>query len=343
MPTSNSSNNNAKPSSIPPSPINGGGWKMTMDDEAGTSAQLNNLGARLLRRGQHGLAIDTLCQALAASKRLILSIDTTVPCPDDAEEEERHQAGNDGMELNEIHGEGAAHSGRASPSSSQLRRSPPADCTDDDDIESGGSDGDDQILDDNDDHDDHSGDWCHDQSSSSYPPPSQCDNDAFLNKKFSALHRRKRSRPQHFIFRNPVEIPPRRSYYSKIQYAITCMFNLALAHHLWAIDGVDCPQPQHSLDTAKRLYELAYNLMMQPEESDEICVTFSLAIVNNLGYIHRSRGDASKAKRCFEHLLSTLMFFGHSCEGFDNIDGLDGFFSTVLPLMVKDPITARAA
>jgi tetratricopeptide (TPR) repeat protein len=145
--------------------------------------------------------------------------------------------------------------------------------------------------------------------------------------------------PQNFIFRKPFRMPMQGYIeYSDVQYSVTCMFNLALCHHLWAHESTDSAMA--SLEISTRLYELSYSLLMTTEE--ELLAIFSLAIVNNLGQIHKALENTRKAEQCFEHLLSTLMFFCEMGE-FEIIGSLDGFLSSVIPLMLTDPLTALAA
>jgi hypothetical protein len=174
----------------------------------------------------------------------------------------------------------------------------------------------------------------------------------FLKKKNQSLFTNASTNTQNFIFRKAFIIPGnvgvgnRRS--SNIRYAIICLFNLALSHHLWALDDrlSGCPEGEAGgsrLLASARLYKLAYKLLMQAEDL-EMAPVFALAITNNLWQIHNTSEDHAKAELCLEHLLSSLMFF---CDRDDIrtqlIDCMDGFISNVMSLLLKDNMTALAA
>jgi hypothetical protein len=139
-----------------------------------------------------------------------------------------------------------------------------------------------------------------------------------------------------FIFHKAFMIPSQ--MYSVSEYYVTCMFNLALSHHLLALDGEDANKSRFF--AATRLYELAYTLTLQ--DCDEISELLILAIVNNLGQIHKVNNEDTKANLCFSHLLSTLMFF-LVCGECGGIESLDVFLSSVMNLLLKDALSAPAA
>lgn len=180
----------------------------------------------------------------------------------------------------------------------------------------------------------------------------------------------------------------------RIQIVFTCIFfNLALTHHMWAIveammDGAtataasssfsyrQCTSPAEYLHSAMKLYELAFSLLMQDnvgtsadtgsimEEADEPpqCEILALAIINNLGWIHDSLGDATKAARCYEHLLSLLVYLqertgrafideDETTDGEDHHRSVQSsfqttcrpFFATVTKILLSAPLSAPAA
>jgi hypothetical protein len=95
--------------------------------------------------------------------------------------------------------------------------------------------------------------------------------------------------------------------------SLTCMFNLALTHHLWALDPSSAGKARYfkSLQAATRLYELTYTMLMQ---SDDVISSFTslltLAIINNLAQIYQfCTREEQKAAQCAEHLISVLMYF----------------------------------
>jgi hypothetical protein len=173
----------------------------------------------------------------------------------------------------------------------------------------------------------------------------------FLKKENQSLFMNASTNTQNFIFRKAFIIPENVGFgnSSNIRYAIICLFNLALSHHLWALEErlSGCPEGGAGgprLLASSRLYELAYNLLMLAEEGLEMTPVFALAITNNLWQIHNTSEDHTKAELCLEHLLSSLMFF---CDR-DDIrtqltDCMDGFISNVMRLLLKDNMTASAA
>jgi hypothetical protein len=98
-------------------------------------------------------------------------------------------------------------------------------------------------------------------------------------------------------------------YEVTVEASVAIMFNLALSHHLNALLGSSFQGATlgvSTLEQAISLYELAYTVQMQ--EDAELNVEFAMAIINNLGHIHRQMGDKEKAAKCFGHLLSTMCF-----------------------------------
>ena len=179
--------------------------------------------------------------------------------------------------------------------------------------------------------------------------PSFFGGEGFLKKGNRSLFTNASNTTRNFIFRKAFIIPENGGFGNSpnIRYAIVCLFNLALSHHLWALEDrrlSGCKEGTRSrLLAAARLYELAYNLLMQAEDL-EMAPVFALAIVNNLWQIHTTSEDHTKAELCLEHLLSSLMFF---CDRDDIrtqlIDCFDGFISNVMTLLLKDIRTAPAA
>jgi tetratricopeptide (TPR) repeat protein len=95
-------------------------------------------------------------------------------------------------------------------------------------------------------------------------------------------------------------------YDPTVEASIAIMFNLALAHHLSALYG-PFNRCACTLEQAIDLYELAYTVQMQ--EDAKLSIELTMAIINNLGHIHRLLGDEDKGGQCFRHLLSTIFFF----------------------------------
>jgi hypothetical protein len=136
----------------------------------------------------------------------------------------------------------------------------------------------------------------------------------------------------HFLYRTTISIPAdvEMSYRESVLVSCMTIFNLAIAYHLRG-DHV-------SLTRAMKLYELSFNL--QRDQQMENNILFTLAIVNNLGLVHQQLMDEKSAGKCFEHVLSTLMYLtdcGQASECH-----LDGFFHNVTGI-VSQPSVAPAA
>lgn len=146
-----------------------------------------------------------------------------------------------------------------------------------------------------------------------------------------------------FIFSSPIYIPAAsdetvgQTHRYLVTVSFIMLYNLALTHHLSAVDGSLCMK---TLRKALSLYELAYAI--QSTEELELSVLQTMAIVNNIGQIHIALGQEKEAKSCFEHLLSTIMFVS-DCGGIDSMENLDGFMCNVMSLIFKGSSAAPAA
>jgi hypothetical protein len=129
-------------------------------------------------------------------------------------------------------------------------------------------------------------------------------------------------------------------YSPAVEASVAIMFNLALSHHLCALYGEhkNINDRQSKLDQAIALYELAYTVGMQDE--GDLNVEFTMATINNLGHIHRVKGNREKSNQCFRHLLSTLLFL--QSYGQTNCR-TDEFFQSVMHLILQEQAVAPAA
>jgi hypothetical protein len=124
-----------------------------------------------------------------------------------------------------------------------------------------------------------------------------------------------------FPIKVPNMLPATRLH--KILTLIT-LFNLAVCHHRSAmINNMD----RISLRKALQLYELAYAIQIQ--EGIDTTLTPTMIIMSNVGHIHKTLGNNKSADRCFQHLLSTLMFLIEAGEK-DTVWDFDGFFTNIL-------------
>jgi hypothetical protein len=149
-------------------------------------------------------------------------------------------------------------------------------------------------------------------------------------------------RLQHgFVFTEPIMFLPQPldipgySYFVKLSFIQ--LYNLALSHHLCALKRSNS---EPFLRKALSLYELAYTIHVS--EDVELTILQSMAIVNNLGHLHRRLDNEEKSNQCFENLLTTLMFV-RDCGEQDSHQMLDGFLSNVMSLILCAPKPAPAA
>jgi tetratricopeptide (TPR) repeat protein len=124
---------------------------------------------------------------------------------------------------------------------------------------------------------------------------------------------------------------------SYVNISFIVLFNLALSHHLSAIQHNMCPT---ILNKALTLYELAYALQMR--EQIPAPIIYSMALVNNLAQIHRNMKREASARQCFEHLLATIMLITTSGQG-SLLEHADGFFLSLMHLVLAETSTAPAA
>lgn len=146
-----------------------------------------------------------------------------------------------------------------------------------------------------------------------------------------------------FIFRNPIifNVPEveRLCHKSFAGMSYTILYNLALTHHLKAIEDDNGISRKH-LRKSLWLYEAANAVRIREKLS--LTVTQNMALVNNIGYIHSVLKNEEKAQECFEILLSTMMVV-KDCGEREAIEQLDGFLVNVTPLILEKQTSAVAA
>jgi len=143
-----------------------------------------------------------------------------------------------------------------------------------------------------------------------------------------------------FIYHQPIHIPAKSalSYTEGIMVSCMIIFNLAIAYHLQGLQEKDAKDITTSMVRALKLYELSFNL--QREQQLDNNILFTLAIVSNLGVLHQQLQDQDSSTKCFEHVLSTLMYLTDCGEASKRY--LDGFFVNVTKI-VSEPCAAPAA
>jgi hypothetical protein len=145
-----------------------------------------------------------------------------------------------------------------------------------------------------------------------------------------------------FVFRDPIEIPirfiakraPSRKFFVKL--TIVVMYNLALAFHLSALQTLS----HDRLIRAKKLYEYAFQMHLQ--ESCDVTLLYSLALMNNLGLIYRLLRDQDRSNECFQNMLATMMFLLEADEA-RTIKQWDGLLSNVMGCIFSEQGDVAAA
>lgn len=125
--------------------------------------------------------------------------------------------------------------------------------------------------------------------------------------------------------------------YSKLSAVL--IFNLALAHHMYAVFHNQTGQNCTHLQRALGLYGAALKLSQR-----ECNPLYMLAIQNNISRVHHSMLDEFNATVCAEALLSSIIVVAE-CSGGEHTQEalLTQFFGTVQTLLLQDPCTASAA
>mmetsp|Transcript_24119 Transcript_24119/g.44838 ORF Transcript_24119/g.44838 Transcript_24119/m.44838 type:complete len:232 (+) Transcript_24119:226-921(+) len=148
-----------------------------------------------------------------------------------------------------------------------------------------------------------------------------------------------------FLFRHGIQIPTDMGlafYNERQRTTVSCMiiFNFALACQLSASSSAGEEVVIANLNKAIKLYQLSFNLQRNANMDGN--VLFSLAVVNNLGICHRQLHNQEDSGKCFEYVLSTLMFLTDCGEVSELYKYLDGFFFNVAHL-ISQPTVAPAA
>jgi tetratricopeptide (TPR) repeat protein len=141
--------------------------------------------------------------------------------------------------------------------------------------------------------------------------------------------------PSTLVFRNPLMIPQRHASDEQLSFVI--LYNLALSHYLCAIHegGVD-----QTLYKTLQLWGLVYKLHYEKDLG--LSTLHTCAILNNLGNVYKALGQVERCQRCFNGLLTAMIFLketGHA----DCLNEDETFFHSVSQLILKDCRLAPAA
>lgn len=136
-----------------------------------------------------------------------------------------------------------------------------------------------------------------------------------------------------FIYKSPMRVSPHSMHHSMgSTFSLSVTFNMALAHHLSAMEEDKDKDRRRKLKKALKLYELAYRWLVD-EEVD--CLPFAMIIANNLAEVHRAAKNQQKCERCLQNLLSTMMYMLVADSDLEAVGAVDGFFQNTTPLILQ--------
>jgi hypothetical protein len=142
-----------------------------------------------------------------------------------------------------------------------------------------------------------------------------------------------------YIYGRPIQVHDfslARGGETTVLISVIIIFNLALAHHLLAMNNKEC---RAAIGKAIQLYEYAFELQRDNQGGSD--ALFTLTVLNNLGLAYESLGDEVIAGRFFDRLLSTAMFLIDCGEG-QVLSQFDGFFRNVSHLVFQSGVAAAA-
>ena len=154
-----------------------------------------------------------------------------------------------------------------------------------------------------------------------------------------------------YVYQDPINISMESSTLVQA-YIIAVMFNLALAFHLHGLQQLHHQQQQHraasrnghGLENALRLYELCYEMLASERINPGLC--FIMVLANNLGHVHTMFRSYDKARQCFEHLLSILVYRMDCNDTIDTTEFTqatwEGFVCNTSSLVLKDCCASAA-
>lgn len=173
-----------------------------------------------------------------------------------------------------------------------------------------------------------------------------------------------RRKTSHFVFRDPVEIPPESvptsvsveangGHSSELfsKFLMIVMYNLALTLHLHALsisnvfgnqkhnladancgDNADAKKAKKLFLRARKLYELAFEMHL--DESCDVNLLFTLALINNLGLVYDVLDQKQRSKTCFKNMFSTMMYLMDTKES-HTVKEWDGLMSNIMDVLYQ--------
>jgi hypothetical protein len=126
------------------------------------------------------------------------------------------------------------------------------------------------------------------------------------------------------------------------QTVFYALFNVALAHHLEALQCQDFQQRNSVLVTALQLYELASHTSLSNYEENDTTIVAKIAILNNLLMIHCELHHEKQAVLCRQKLLESIMFLS-AFRDTTKLSLLGEAMCNVLSIVLRDACVAPAA
>lgn len=157
--------------------------------------------------------------------------------------------------------------------------------------------------------------------------------------------------PSDFIYSSPISVPDSAflvpGLRTEVAISSIVIFNLALSHHLLAIQTKLLNPKQHTtalLAKSMKLYELAIQLQQQDAaiSSANCSKLFILSLLNNLGNIYRLLGNEVASQYCFQQLLSLLLYLNYH-DGFSKISDTSNYSTFFKNVLRQHMDTAPAA
>jgi hypothetical protein len=92
----------------------------------------------------------------------------------------------------------------------------------------------------------------------------------------------------------------------------------------------------------RKLYELAFEMHL--DESCDVNLLFTLALIDNLGLVYDVSGQKQRSKTCFKNMFSTMMYLMDS-NASHTVKEWDGLLSNVMDILFQQhrEIAAPAA
>jgi tetratricopeptide (TPR) repeat protein len=141
-----------------------------------------------------------------------------------------------------------------------------------------------------------------------------------------------------FIYRHPIRAIHLPLQDEEYIISVILVFNMALSHHLTAIEG-ERGDYENQLLGALKLYELGFCMQMRGDVHMDM--TYALAMVNNCAQIYKAMNRQQKAQKFFRHMLSSLMMMIENGEA-ETVDELDGFLWNASRLILEKAVAPAA-